>query len=76
MQVFTPLLDTFDYISRIGLTSDANILIDEIRQYAQQYFYTYQEPIPIYQLVAHVCNYKQAYTQYGGTFPLFTSSNL
>merc|ERR1712025_282219 len=29
----------------------------------------YQEPIPVEQLVEYVCNYKQAYTQYGGLRP-------
>jgi 20S proteasome subunit alpha 3 len=33
---------------------------------AQRYQYTYQEPQPIEQLVLGICNYKQAYTQYGG----------
>ena len=31
--------------------------------------YQYQEAIPVEQLVEHVCNYKQAYTQYGGLRP-------
>jgi len=52
-----------------GLTADANILIDEARLRAGRYEYQYQEHIPIEQLVEHVCNYKQAYTQYGGLRP-------
>jgi 20S proteasome subunit alpha 3 len=52
-----------------GLTADANILIDQARLRAGRYFYQYQEPIPVEQLVEHVCNYKQAYTQYGGLRP-------
>lgn len=52
-----------------GLTADANILIDQARLRAGRYEYQYQEPIPIEQLVEHVCNYKQAYTQYGGLRP-------
>eukprot|EP00567_Pseudictyota_dubia_P006744 CAMPEP_0197448020 /NCGR_PEP_ID=MMETSP1175-20131217/15661_1 /TAXON_ID=1003142 /ORGANISM="Triceratium dubium, Strain CCMP147" /LENGTH=276 /DNA_ID=CAMNT_0042979617 /DNA_START=91 /DNA_END=921 /DNA_ORIENTATION=+ len=52
-----------------GLTADANILIDQARLRAGRYDYQYQEPIPIEQLVEHVCNYKQAYTQYGGLRP-------
>jgi len=52
-----------------GLTSDANILIDQARLRAGRYFYQYQEPIPIEQLVEHVCNTKQAYTQYGSLRP-------
>lgn len=52
-----------------GLTADANILIEQTRLRAARYLYQYQEPIPIEQLVEHVCNYKQAYTQYGGLRP-------
>jgi len=52
-----------------GLTADANILIDQARLRAGRYEYQYQEPIPMEQLVEHVCNYKQAYTQYGGLRP-------
>eukprot|EP00979_Chaetoceros_neogracilis_P003693 scaffold656_cov271-Chaetoceros_neogracile.AAC.3 len=52
-----------------GLTADANILIDQARLKAGRYEYQYCEEIPIEQLVEHVCNYKQAYTQYGGLRP-------
>mmetsp|Transcript_22896 Transcript_22896/g.33796 ORF Transcript_22896/g.33796 Transcript_22896/m.33796 type:complete len:252 (-) Transcript_22896:41-796(-) len=52
-----------------GLTADANILIDQARIYAARNHYVYQDPIPVEQLVEHVCNYKQAYTQYGGLRP-------
>jgi len=56
-----------------GLTADANILIDQARLRAGRYSYQYQEPIPIENLVEHVCNYKQAYTQYGGLRPFGVS---
>mmetsp|Transcript_8630 Transcript_8630/g.12543 ORF Transcript_8630/g.12543 Transcript_8630/m.12543 type:complete len:258 (+) Transcript_8630:146-919(+) len=56
-----------------GLTADANILIDQARLRAGRYEYQYQEPIPMEQLVEHVCNYKQAYTQYGGLRPFGVS---
>jgi len=52
-----------------GLTSDANILIDQARLRAGRYAYQYQEPIPIEQLVENVCNTKQAYTQFGSLRP-------
>jgi len=52
-----------------GLTSDANILIEEARLRAGRYEYQYDEPIPVEQLVESVCNYKQAYTQFGGLRP-------
>jgi len=56
-----------------GLTADANILIDQTRLRAGRYYYQYQEPIPVEQLVEHVCNYKQSYTQYGGLRPFGVS---
>jgi len=52
-----------------GLTSDANILIQNIRVACQQYIYQYQQPMPIEQAVKSVCNYKQSYTQFGGLRP-------
>mmetsp|Transcript_35769 Transcript_35769/g.47205 ORF Transcript_35769/g.47205 Transcript_35769/m.47205 type:complete len:250 (-) Transcript_35769:217-966(-) len=60
-----------DHVSAVvaGLTSDANILIHQARLAAQRYLYTYQDPMPMEQLVQRVCNYKQAYTQYGGLRP-------
>lgn len=41
-------------------TADANILINSCRLAAQQYTYTYQEPIPVEQLVRALCDQKQA----------------
>jgi len=52
-----------------GLSSDANILVQNARVAAQRYLYTYQEPMPIEQIVKHVCDYKQSYTQFGGLRP-------
>lgn len=52
-----------------GLTADANILIQEARLGSQRYFHAYQEQMPVEQVVKSVCNYKQAYTQYGGLRP-------
>lgn len=52
-----------------GMTADANILIDKARVQAGRYFYAYQENIPVEQLVEHVCNRKQYYTQIGGLRP-------
>lgn len=56
-----------------GITSDANILINFAREHAQRYYYNYQEPIPIEQLLHRVCDYKQSYTQYGGLRPFGVS---
>jgi len=56
-----------------GITADANILINYARLAAQRYFYTYQEPIPIEQLLQIVCDLKQGYTQFGGLRPFGVS---
>jgi len=56
-----------------GITADANILINYARLSAQRYFYTYQEPIPIEQLLHIVCDLKQGYTQFGGLRPFGVS---
>lgn len=56
-----------------GITSDANVLITELRLIAQRYFLQYQEPIPIENIVAQLCNIKQAYTQFGGKRPFGVS---
>lgn len=52
-----------------GMTADANTLIEKARIQAGRYRYTYQENIPVEQLVEHVCNRKQHYTQIGGLRP-------
>jgi len=56
-----------------GITSDANVLIGELRLIAQRYKLQYCEAIPIEQLVIHLCDIKQAYTQYGGKRPFGAS---
>lgn len=56
-----------------GITADANILLNYARQIAQSYFYTYQEPIPLEQLLQQVCDLKHTYTQYGGQRPFGVS---
>jgi len=56
-----------------GLTADANILINQSRLGSQRYLYKYQEQMPVEQVVRSVCNYKQAYTQFGGLRPFGTA---
>lgn len=56
-----------------GITADANILINYARQAAQRYQLTYQEPMPVEQLVQSLCDTKQGYTQYGGLRPFGVS---
>ncbi|CAD5116391.1 DgyrCDS5285 [Dimorphilus gyrociliatus] len=56
-----------------GITSDANVLTNELRLIAQRYTLQYQEPIPGEQLVSMLCDIKQAYTQFGGKRPFGVS---
>jgi 20S proteasome subunit alpha 3 len=48
-------------------------LINYTRQSAQKYRLSYQEPIPIEQLLQTVCDLKQSYTQFGGLRPFGVS---
>ncbi|CAO1422463.1 unnamed protein product [Diamesa hyperborea] len=56
-----------------GITSDANVLTNELRLIAQRYQLNYGEPVPCEQLVSQLCDIKQAYTQYGGKRPFGVS---
>lgn len=56
-----------------GITADANILINTCRLTAQRYYYAYQEPMPVEQLVRSLCDTKQGYTQFGGQRPFGVS---
>ena len=56
-----------------GITSDANILINICRTACQRYLLTYQEPVPVDQLVRQLCDHKQGYTQFGGQRPFGVS---
>merc|ERR1739848_672272 len=49
-----------------GITSDANVLTNELRLIAQRYMLQYQERMPCEQVVSQLCDVKQAYTQFGG----------
>jgi len=40
---------------------------------AQRYTLTYQEPIPVEQLIINICDRKQGYTQFGGLRPFGVS---
>jgi len=56
-----------------GITSDANVLTNELRVISQRYLLQYGEPIPCEQLVTMLCDIKQAYTQFGGKRPFGVS---
>merc|ERR1711982_147815 len=56
-----------------GITSDANVLTNELRLFGQRYHYRFRESMPCEQLVSMLCDLKQAYTQYGGKRPFGVS---
>lgn len=56
-----------------GITSDANVLTNELRLIGQRYLLQYGETIPCEQLVSWLCDVKQAYTQFGGKRPFGVS---
>ncbi|XP_075242364.1 proteasome subunit alpha type-4-like [Convolutriloba macropyga] len=56
-----------------GLTSDANVLLTELRLIAQRYEVQFQEPVPVEQLIKPMCDVKQAFTQFGGKRPFGVS---
>ena len=65
--------DLFLVCSVAGLTSDANLLTNELRLIGQRYKYSYGESIPCEQLVSWLCDIKQVYTQSGGKRPFGVS---
>ena len=60
-----------DYIgcTASGLVADARALVDRARIDAQINKITYGEKIRVKTLVKRICDFKQAYTQYGGVRP-------
>jgi len=56
-----------------GITSDANVLTQQLRLTAERYHLLYQEPMPVEQLVCSLCDLKQRYTQVGGYRPFGVS---
>ncbi|KAK8826800.1 proteasome subunit [Blastocystis sp. ATCC 50177/Nand II] len=56
-----------------GLTSDANILLQNARKDAQDYLYKYGQPKPVEELVEYICRVKHSYTQVGGLRPFGVS---
>lgn len=66
-------LDENTACSVAGITSDANVLTNELRLTAQRYLLLYQSPMPVEQLVSSLCDLKQRYTQVGGYRPFGVS---
>ncbi len=56
-----------------GLVADARALIDRGRLEAQINRIAYDEPISVEVLAKKICDYKQAYTQFGGLRPFGTA---
>ncbi len=57
----------------VGLSSDARILIDQARIYAQSNKLTYDEPIDVEVVTKRTCDIKQLYTQHAGVRPFGVS---
>jgi proteasome alpha subunit len=64
-----------DHISAaiVGLSSDARILIDQARIYAQSNKLTYDEPIDVEVVTKRICDIQQMYTQHAGVRPFGVS---
>ncbi len=57
----------------VGLSSDARILIDQARVYAQSNKLTYDEPIDSEVVTKRICDIQQMYTQHAGVRPFGVS---
>jgi len=57
----------------VGLSSDARMLIDQARVYAQSNRLTYDEPIDTEVVTKRICDIKQLYTQHAGVRPFGVS---
>jgi len=56
-----------------GLLGDARVLIKKAQDEARKHQLTYDEPVEVSTLVSRMCDFKQLYTQYGGTRPFGVS---
>ena len=66
-------LDTHIGAATSGLVADARMLIDRGRIESQINKVVYDEPIAVETLAKKICDYKQAFTQYGGLRPFGTA---
>lgn len=80
----SPLMDesTIDKVTSItgnigmvyaGMGPDSRVLLKKARNYAQSYYRTYKESIPVSQLVRQVASVMQEFTQSGGVRPFGVS---
>jgi proteasome alpha subunit len=56
-------IDAHIGIATSGLTADARRLVVEARFHAQNYWLTYEEPIPAEALAEHICDFKAQFTR-------------
>ncbi len=57
----------------VGLSSDARVLIDQARIYAQSNKLTYDEPVDVEVVTKRICDIQQMYTQHAGVRPFGVS---
>jgi proteasome alpha subunit len=57
----------------VGLSSDARVLIDQARIYAQSNKLTYDEPMDVEGVTKRICDIQQMYTQHAGVRPFGVS---
>jgi proteasome alpha subunit len=57
----------------VGLSSDARVLIDQARIYAQSNKLTYDEPVDVEVVTRKICDIQQMYTQHAGVRPFGVS---
>lgn len=60
-------------VAIVGLSSDARVLIDQARIYAQSNKLTYDEPINVEIVTKRICDIQQLYTQHAGVRPFGVS---
>jgi len=60
-------------VAIVGLSSDARVLIDQARIYAQSNRLTYDEPINVEVVTKRICDIQQLYTQHAGVRPFGVS---
>lgn len=66
-------IDAHIGVATSGLVADARVLVDRARVEAQINRMTYGEAIGVEALAKKVCDFKQAYTQFGGVRPFGTA---
>jgi len=66
-------IDEHMAVATSGLVADARRLVEDARIKCQRNRLVYKQPVTTRTLTRHVCDIKQAYTQYGGARPFGTA---